>query len=78
MAVAFGVPEKIAETHPGMKMTDFHARRLLMFLGTDLKGDSFTLNPMSGVPGEYYTTNRKEDLLNLCRELIQEKELELT
>jgi len=30
----------------------------------------FSLNRMSGVPGNYYTVNRYEDLIRLCQEII--------
>ena len=52
-----------------MAMTDENTRKFLVALGKTLKGDSFTLNPMSGFEGSFYTTNRKE-------ELIKEKEFE--
>lgn len=31
------------------------------------------LNPMSGVPGTFYTTHRYEDLMDVVNELISEK-----
>lgn len=60
-----------------VKFTDANARKFLEKLGYVLKGESFTLNPISGVEGFFYTESRKEDLINLCEELIKEKELEL-
>ena len=59
-----------------VKPTDENARKYLTSLGEKLKGDSFTLNPMSGIEGNFYTTNRKEDLISLCKELIREKTFE--
>jgi len=64
------------EPFTGVKFTNTNARKFLEKLGCVLKGDSFTLNPMSGVGGFFYTENRKEDLVNLCEELIKEKKLE--
>ena len=47
--------------------TDNGVRDLIIKLG-------YSLNRMSGVKGEYYTTNREEDLLELAREIILERE----
>lgn len=37
--------------------------------------DSFGINrnPMSGIEGEFYTSDRKNNLLQLCQEIIEEK-----
>jgi hypothetical protein len=54
-------------------MTDAKARGIVIRLGKAKKGESFTMNPMSGTKGNFYRTNREEDILSVCRELIQEK-----
>ena len=51
-------------------LTDEDARAHLEFLGRYLKGKDFSLNPMSGIEGDFYRDNRKDDILLLCRELL--------
>lgn len=46
--------------------TDEAVRKLIVALG-------YSLNPMSGVPGRYYTLNRREDIVELAREIIAER-----
>ena len=74
MAVGLGVPEKMAEMNE--ELSDDAARAHLDFLGKFLKGSDFSLNPMSGIEGDFYRDNRKEDILYLCRELLKEREVE--
>lgn len=33
----------------------------------------YIVNPLKGVKGSFYTTNRRQDLLDLCKEVIREK-----
>lgn len=56
--MGLGVPERAHER------TDIGVKTAIRALGRDL-------NPMSGVPGDFYTTHRERDLLELVRELLK-------
>lgn len=43
----------------------------MLKLGKNRSG--FTLNPMRGIVGEFYKENRKEDLIQICLEIIKER-----
>lgn len=50
-------------------MTDERAKRDIISIGR-CKHSGFTLNPISGVDGEFYTMDRKRDLVATCKEII--------
>lgn len=62
MAVALGV----AETCNLEEMTDERCREEILARGHDL-------NPMKGVIGTFYREHRKEDLRELCLEVLSTK-----
>lgn len=38
-------------------------------------GRELDLNRMTGIPGDFYRDNRREDLLELVEEILEEKDL---
>lgn len=48
-------------------MTDARCRSLISDSGK-------SLNPMSGIEGTFYTTNREADLMTLVREIVRERD----
>lgn len=69
LAVGLGVPKLINDS----EMTNKKAAAVIAEIG--LKGISnFTLNPISGIKGDFYTTNRADDLYGVCVEIIKERQ----
>jgi len=48
------------------QLTDDAVKALIVELG-------YSLNPMSGVDGQYYTADRKNDTIALVMELLRER-----
>lgn len=55
--------------------TNEKARELIQKVGeaNSLAGKEFSLNTTSGISGNFYTTNRLEDLAEICEEIINER-----
>lgn len=63
MAVGLGVAESC-----DIEMTDKKCKRLMLS-----SRDGLSLNPMKGIEGEFYRSNRKKDLLDVCLEILEER-----
>lgn len=48
-------------------MTDARCKEIITVLG-------YSLNPMSGIEGSFYTNNRAEDIRKLCIEILTERD----
>jgi hypothetical protein len=59
--VAVGVPGLI-ENPTNEKVTQF------------IKDMGYSINPMKGVQGNFYRKNRCQDLKNLCREILYNRD----
>jgi hypothetical protein len=51
------------------------AKRIIEQIGKERSsaGKEFTLNPISGIPGSFYTDSRLRDLKQVCQEIINER-----
>ena len=50
------------------------AKQLILKLGNEqISAGKFSLNPISGVRGTFYTDNRIEDLKQVCWDIIEER-----
>ena len=52
--------------------TDQEARERIIDIGTRTN-PAFGLNPMRGVVGRFFTTSRRSDLLQVCRDVLDEE-----
>jgi hypothetical protein len=69
LAVALDIPKLMA----GRTLTQDTVRaKIVEIASRQIPG--FLINPTKGVSGTFYTTNRKEDLLTLARQVLNEKE----
>ncbi len=52
------------------EMTNEKCQDAILDLG---KGRGINLNPVSGIPGEFYRFNRAEDIRQVCLEILNER-----
>jgi hypothetical protein len=67
LAVGLNVPELAAERDD--LVTDADGKRFILEVGRARHGD-FSLNPVSGIAGDFYTADRHADLLLLTRHML--------
>jgi hypothetical protein len=72
LAVGLGVPEIVAASPMRLKFTNESAKVFITAVGRG-SCPTFTLNPISGVPGNYFRDNRVDDIVTLCRQIIAER-----
>ena len=53
-------------------MTNEKCQDMIIKLGKDR---GIGLNPVSGIPGDFYREHRAEDIRQVCLELLQENDL---
>ena len=72
LAVGLGVPGIVANMIDRPSLTNDSAKIFITAIGRR-NCRTFTLNPLSGVPGKYFREDRVADLLRLCRYIIRER-----
>jgi hypothetical protein len=71
LAIALDVPQLLSR-HEVRTMTNENAKMVISEIGRSQLG-KFTLNPMSGIPGNFFRQNRVYDLQILCKKILEEK-----
>lgn len=70
LAVALEV-DREAQNENREFATDAEAKKYIVSIGRRTNPE-FCLNPMSGVVGNYFTSSRRRDLLEICREVLED------
>ena len=70
LAVALNIEQRIRDFSLEVR-TDNEAKLLIVKIGKETN-PNFTLNPMSGIQGIFFTTRRRSDLLEVCRNVLTE------
>ena len=71
LAIGLAVPELVAQMHVA-PVTNEWAKTFITEVGKRTC-PGFTLNPISGVPGEYYRHDRVNDIVRLCHYIINQR-----
>ena len=71
LAVALDVPRVLRRDGVGVT-TDDEAKEHIVRIGARTN-PGFGLNPMRGVVGSFFTTSRRRDLLQACRDVLDEE-----
>ena len=72
LAIGLNVPELIRKHDDSRKMTNERAKRVITEVGKQSCPD-FSLNPMSGIPGNMFREHRRRDVELACRLLVTQK-----
>lgn len=71
LAIGLQVPEIVAEL--GAPLTNERAKALIREVGQS-NCSGFSLNPLSGVPGAFFRSQRSADITEMCRFLLADAE----
>ena len=71
LAVALEV-DRILQDEGTVVATDQEAKERIVDIGTRTN-PAFGLNPMRGIAGSFFTTSRRSDLLQACRDVLEEE-----
>ena len=71
LAVALEV-DRILQDEGTVVATDQEAKERIVDIGTRTN-PAFGLNPMRGIVGSFFTTSRRSDLLQACRDVLEEE-----
>lgn len=71
LAVALEV-DRVARSEDREIRTDAEAREYILTVGRRTN-PRFSLNPMSGIVGRFFTHSRRDDLLIACKHVLEEK-----
>ncbi len=76
LAIGLGIPEMLAAMGDKPRFTNDSAKIFITEIGRRIC-PTFTLNPISGVPGAYFRSDRMNDILGLCHYIMAERSSEL-
>jgi len=76
LAVGLDVPRWVENCDDPVTMTNERAKHVIVTIGRKWRKD-FSLNPLSGISGQFFTRDRAVDVALLCRVLIGERESNL-
>lgn len=71
LAIALNVPEIVNASNIPC-VSDADGKRMILEIGRKHRPD-FSLNPISGVKGRFFTDNREQDLRMLCDDILLER-----
>lgn len=75
LAVGLGVPEAAAALRNRERFTNDSAKVFILKIGRRTC-PTFTLNPVSGVPGAFFRDDRVNDIFRLCQHILAERSCE--
>jgi hypothetical protein len=75
LAVGLGVPGAAAAALDQERFTNESAKAFIVKIGRHTS-PTFTLNPVSGIPGTFFRDDRINDVISLCRYILAERSFE--
>jgi len=72
LAVALDVPSYVNDVRLNDGLSDGVAKRLILDVGRRSRPD-FSLNPIHGVPGHFFRESRRQDIENVCLQILSQR-----
>lgn len=72
LAIGLEVDKKV-EFYTTKPMTNETAKEIILLEGKKYNND-FTLNPLKGIKGNFFSKNRFEDLMTTCEDILTERD----